>query len=209
MNIAIEGTVGVGKSTLAEILAREFSMNLFPENFENPYFDLFYKEPDKYAFPMHVQLFWQQFSHAKQAFDTNNAVLDRTIYAGQVFMKVLYQNGHVNPLDYENYLQMVNYFSRFCPIPDLLVFLTSSKETCVRRIMKRGRKPELRASIQYWYDLHDAYQEWYANYDYGPKIIIDVDQLDFANNLDHRRYVVKVIFDAMNQLGYQGLRRQA
>ncbi|AWD92993.1 deoxynucleoside kinase [Bacillus phage vB_BceM-HSE3] len=193
MKIAIEGTVGVGKSTLAEILSEELGLSLYEEQFNNPYFDDFYENPEKYAFPMHVQLYHQQYFHAYEALTKGNCVLDRTVYAGQVFMSVLQDNNSITFLDFCNYMEMSRQFNELCPVPDVLIYLTSSKQTVINRIMNRNRKSELSASIEYWYKLHDAYESWFDEYDKSLKISINTDHLDIVNNPEDRARLVNQI----------------
>lgn len=193
VNVAIEGTVGAGKSTLAQALAERLGLNLVTEQFENPYFDLFYKEPDKYAFPMHIQIFRQQFKEVMKAMEQGNVIMDRTMWASLVFMKVLYSEGTINQVDYENYLETVNTFAPLIKNPDVIIYLQVSGETSVQRIMNRNRVAELNASISYWYKLRDEYENWYRGYTQSPKIVINVDNLDFANNPEDLEKTVGLI----------------
>ncbi|AMM44809.1 deoxynucleoside kinase [Bacillus phage SP-15] len=181
VNIGVEGTVGAGKSTLTKALAEKFGFNLVSEQFENPYFDLFYREPEKYAFSMHIQMFRQHFKEVMKAMELGNVIMDRTMLASLVFMKVLHQEGTVNEVDYKNYVDTITTFAPLVKSPDVIIYLQVSKETSVHRIMNRGRSAELNASISYWYRLRDEYENWYKNYTQSPKILVNVDDLDFAN----------------------------
>lgn len=181
VSIAIEGTVGSGKSTLSKVIADKLGFTLVEEQFVNPYFDDFYKLPKDHAFPMHVQMLRQHFNLIRKCSD-QNTILDRTLWAGTNFMGVLHNQGVINSTDYQNYLDFVDTFASLVSPPDLMVYLDVSKHTSIERIMKRNRESELHASINYWYDLCDEYDKWFENYNKSPKIKINADQLNFINN---------------------------
>ncbi|WJZ23472.1 thymidylate kinase [Listeria phage LIS04] len=201
IRIAVEGTVGAGKTTFCNLMKSEYSLDLVSEKFQNPYFDKFYKDSTKYAFPMHIQIFRQQFESLHQSRDFKRVITDRTLEASLIFMKILNRNGQLDTLDFENYRDTVSTFSKLSPSPDLVIYLKVSAETSINRILKRNRPAELDAPIKYWIDLARDYDSWFEEYTSTPKIVIDSDKLDFTDpNFDLRGVVQSHISSQLSSL---------
>jgi hypothetical protein len=92
--------------------------------------------------------------------------------------------------DFENYTALFTIMTSYLRSPDLLVHLRASVPTLVRHIQDRGRPFESSIRIEYLERLNQHYASWIERYDLGPKLIIDVDELDFVNNVDDQREII-------------------
>lgn len=163
--IAIAGTVGVGKSTLADKLGEMLSFKVMHENVKtNPYLDKYYNDFEKWAF--HLQIFFlaERFKDQKRMFSYGGGfIMDRTIYEdAQIFAKMNYEKGTLSAEDWSTYnglfeaMVMSPYFEK----PDLIIYLEGDVNSVVKRINTRGREMEVNTEIEYWNELNLRYKEW-------------------------------------------------
>jgi deoxyadenosine/deoxycytidine kinase len=123
-----------------------------------------------------------------------SVVQDRSIYEdAQIFARNLYEMGLMSGRDYQNYNELFSIMTSYLDPPSLLVYLRASVPTLVNHIQQRGREYESTIRIDYLERLQGHYEDWISDYDRGPKLIIDVDELDFVNEEDDRRAVLNQI----------------
>ena len=123
-----------------------------------------------------------------------SVVQDRSIYEdAQIFARNLHEMGLMSARDYENYTQLFSIMTSYLNPPSLLVYLRASVPTLVNHIQKRGREYESTIRIDYLERLQGHYEDWIEDYDRGPKLIIDIDELDFVHEKDDRRAVLNRI----------------
>jgi hypothetical protein len=121
-------------------------------------------------------------------------VQDRSIYEdAEIFARNLHEMGLMSKRDYNNYTQLFSIMTSYLRPPSLLVYLRASVPTLVEHIQQRGREFESTIRIDYLERLQRHYENWIEKYDLGPKMIIDVDELDFVNDEDDRRHVIQRI----------------
>ena len=92
--------------------------------------------------------------------------------------------------DFHNYFDLFKLMSSQVNAPDLLIYLKASVPTLVSHIQKRGRDYESTMSLNYLKSLNDKYEDWIANYTEGKLLVLDVNELDYKNNKEHRQFVV-------------------
>ncbi|MBI4677100.1 MAG: deoxynucleoside kinase [Elusimicrobia bacterium] len=168
--IGIAGTIGVGKSTLTEDLARALNFEPILEEVDgNPYLEKFYKDMKGYGTMMQVWLLNHRFRQHRE-FVTRislgkirGVVQDRTIWEDTIFARML--NNHpdkiITDLDYNTYLDLFdNMVLRELVFPQLLIYLDCNPETAIERIHRRGRVMEQTISLEYLTMLRDNYEQF-------------------------------------------------
>ena len=202
MFIAVAGNIGSGKTTLTNKLSKRLACKPMFESVEdNPYLEDFYKDMNRYSFPLQVYFLNHRFS-AHRAIDINNfsAIQDRSIYEdAHIFAKNLFRQGKMSERDFENYFNLYSTVVSYLNPPTLMIFLKRSVPKLMERIALRGRECEKSISVDYIAQLNDLYAEWYANYDLGKYLLVDTDDLDFLHNEEHFERLVSKIHDAIAQ----------
>ncbi len=191
--IVIDGVVGVGKSTLMEILEKNGYIAFKEPVTNNPILDKFYYDRERYSFPLQIYFLNERFKQIKKASQYPNSVLDRSIYGDVIFAKMLRDNGEMSEVEFQIYLDLFGNMMEHLKAPKLLVYLEISTDEAIKRIKKRGREYEQVVEREYWERLNQNYREYFEQYSFSPVLKINVDQIDFENNLEDREYVLNVI----------------
>lgn len=198
--LIIEGVVGVGKSSLMDILVKE-GMTPFPEPvLENPILGKFYDDRKRYAFPLQVYFLAKRFEHLKAAADVSDSVMDRSIYGDAIFAAMHHETGTMGPEEFGVYDQLYKVMIDEVRKPDLLVYLQVSVDEAMRRIKKRGRAYEQTVERAYWEKLNEKYEAFFSTYDHSAILVINVDHLDFEADEDDREYVLLRIKETLESL---------
>lgn len=205
--IVLAGTIGAGKSSLAEALGAHFGTSVFYESVDdNPVLDLYYNNPEKYAFLLQIYFLNKRFKSIKEAYTHNNNILDRSIFEDALFLDINYQNGNVTKQEHDVYHELLENMLEELEgmpkkAPDLLIYIDVDFDTMLKRIKDRGRdyeqvenNPEL---LAYYKQVHAAYPKWFENYDKSPKLKIDGTNLDFVNDKNHLTMILNQIEDAL------------
>jgi len=208
MVIVVSGMIGIGKTSVSELLAKELGSKVFYENVDNnPILPLFYTaspeeiQVKRYPFLLQLHFLHTRFESIKQAYKEDNNVLDRSIYEDWYFAMVNHNLGRINDLEMEVYEKLLGSMMSeidglpYKKAPDLNVYLKGSFETVMYRIGLRGRSFEQDASlIEYYRVLWEGYDDWLRNhYTASETIIVDMDKTDIINNEEDSRKVVSQI----------------
>lgn len=194
--IIVDGIVGIGKTSLVDLLNKKLDYQVFPEVFsdENDLLGKYYREGKKWCFPMQVNFLSNRFSQYKQAVKIqSNIVMDRSIYSDPIFAELYLQNGDLDTIQYQVYRELFDNLTESLRAPDLLIFLECSIEEVIRRIRDRGRPDERFVDDKYWKKLNKLYNEYYQFYTKSSILRIDVTDLDFVNNEEHSEMLVNLI----------------
>ena len=193
MHIAVAGNIGVGKTTLTGLLAKNFNWEPHYESVDNnPYLDDFYTEMQRWAFNLQVYFLNSRFGQLKEFQESGkNIIQDRTIYEdAHIFAPNLHAMGLMTSRDFDNYSSLFKLMSSFVNPPDLLIYLRASVPTLVKQIQSRGREYESSIRIDYLTRLNERYEAWISEYKSGKLLIIDTDDLDFSKNQEDLGFVV-------------------
>ena len=191
--VAIGGNIGAGKSSLTQILSDYFGWEAYYEQVDdNPYLTDFYNDMRRWSFNLQVYFLSSRFKHQQYIEEADGSVVqDRSIYEdAEIFARNLHEMGLMSQRDFQNYSELFAIMTSYLRPPSLLVYLRASVPTLVNHIQQRGRDYESTIRIDYLERLQRHYENWIEGYDLGPKMIIDVDELDFVNDDDDRRDVI-------------------
>ncbi len=195
-HIAIAGNIGAGKTTLAINLSHHYGWKTEFEAVEdNPYLVDFYSDMKQWAFHLQVYFLNSRLKQVKRIRESEHTVVqDRSIYEDcYVFAKNLHESGNMSDRDYHNYLELFDSMAAVITPPDLLIYLRADIPKLVGQIEKRGRDYEETIRIDYLKNLNKHYEAWVKQYDIGKLVIIDVNQLDYLNNVEDFALIVSKI----------------
>lgn len=209
--ILISGTIGAGKSSLTDMLAKEIDSKPFYESVEdNEVLPLFYSNPEQYAFLLQIFFLNKRFLAMKKALVNDDNVLDRSIYEDSLLFHLNADLGRVTDIEVQQYDHlldtMLNELDDVAPKkrPDLMVHIKVSLDTMLERIKKRGRTYEQLESDETLYGYYESsnqrYDQWYEDFDVCPKIQIDGDRFDFVEKPEHAQEVIKQIQQKLAEL---------
>lgn len=173
--IWVEGIIGAGKSTFAKAVGEELNFRVIEEPVEtNPYLDLFYKDPKKYAFPMQIRLLHERYmmqilaaAERTGVGGYKGAILDRSLPGDLVFAKNHMRKGNISKLDWETYVRAyMNMCNTLMP-PTRLIYLDVQPETAHERMKRRNRDCEREVPLSYLTELKEGYEELIAEAEKG------------------------------------------
>jgi len=193
--IAVEGPIGVGKTTLARYLAESFNYDTVLERAEdNPFLDKFYADGRNSALPTQLFFLFQRAQllnnlHQDDMFRPVR-VADFLIDKDQLFAKAT-----LNPEELNLYQQVYQHVTIDAPPPDLVIYLQAPVNVLLDRIEKRGIDMEKNINIEYLQTLNEAYARFFHFYDKSPLLIINAAEIDWVNNPEDYQELVAYILD--------------
>lgn len=196
MHIAVAGNIGAGKTTLTKLLSKHYGWTPNYEDVDyNPYLNDFYEDMQRWSFNLQVYFLNSRFSQILEIRKSDKTIIqDRTIYEdAYIFAPNLHAMGLMATRDFENYFNLFKLMTSVVQAPDLLIYLRASVPTLVRQIQQRGRKYENTIRLDYLTRLNERYEAWANDYNSGKLLIIDVDNIDFANKPEDLATVIDKI----------------
>ncbi|HEY7886069.1 MAG TPA: deoxynucleoside kinase [Cellvibrionaceae bacterium] len=191
--IAIEGPIGVGKTTLARNLASLFNYDLLQEMpEENPFLARFYDDPKSVALQTQLFFLFQRAGQIQQLRQEDmfspRRVADFMIEKDQLFAQVTLDED-----EYNIYKQVYERLTLDAPEPNLVIYLQAPLSVLQTRVRSRGNPIEKNISDEYLQTLNEAYTQFFHFYDRAPLLIVNAQDLNLADNRDHFRQLVEHI----------------
>lgn len=193
MHIAVAGNIGSGKTTLTTLLAKNFKWEPHYEDVDdNPYLNDFYEDMQRWSFNLQIYFLNSRFGQVAQIMKSGKTVIqDRTIYEdANIFAPNLHAMGLMTTRDFKNYQDLFTLMVEFIQPPDLLIYLRGSVPSLVKQIEKRGRAYENSIRLDYLRRLNERYEAWISTYEFGKMLVIDIDEINFAENPEHLGMIV-------------------
>ena len=180
--VAIEGTIGVGKTSLANLFSEKLGAKLILEAFEdNPFLTDFYEDPESNAFQTQLWFLLQRYQQQQELRQVD--MFHNLIVTDYMFVKDrLFAALNLNEKEMSLYDSVAKMMEKNIIHPDLVIFLQADTETLMENISKRGRDFEKNMSEDYIDALNQVYNEYFFRYQETPLIIINTNNIDFVQN---------------------------
>jgi len=195
--IVIEGNIGAGKTSLSHKIAKQFDAKLILEQFaDNPFLPKFYKDQEKYAFPLELSFLAARYHQLKKdLLHLEHAdYLDFTV-SDYFFMKSLIFSKNTLPADeFTLYTNIFNIIYQSLPRPDLYVYLNQNVDNLLVNIRKRGRNYEQHIERAYLEKIERGYFDFFEQFSAEYRfLILNTHKIDFVHNDAHYEQIVKAI----------------
>ena len=200
-HVAIEGPIGVGKTSLTNLLAKRFRGTKVLEDAGNPFLDDFYKDKRGAAFRTELFFLLSRFDQQRQVAQrdlfTELIIADYTFAKSKIFAHLTLDDSELmiyNRL-YDLLLDQV-------PRPDLVIYLQANLDTLLKRIKKRGRAYEKAISPSYLQELSEAYSHYFYRYEETPLLVVNTNGIDFVHTPEHFDQLVEQVRNAQKGTQY-------
>jgi deoxyadenosine/deoxycytidine kinase len=180
--VAIEGAIGVGKTSLAKLLSDRLGAKLVLEKFEeNPFLSEFYDDPVRFAFQTQLFFLLQRYQQQQELRQVD--MFRNLLISDYMFIKDrLFASLNLDEKEMSLYDSIANMLERNVINPDLIIYLQADTNTLMKNIAKRGREFEANISYDYINGLNEIYTEYFFRYNETPLVIINTNHIDFVNN---------------------------
>ena len=194
--IAVEGPIGVGKTSLAKRLAETFKYDIVLEKPEdNPFLERFYRNPKQHA--LATQLFFL-FQRAQQLQDLKQDDLFEPVRVADFLIDkdMLFARQNLDPDEFQLYQNVYQHLTIDAPVPELVIYLQAPTQVLLQRIQKRGIAAEQTIEADYLSRLNDAYTSFFHYYDRSPLLIVNSTDLDLVGHDEDYQQLVSQIMTA-------------
>ena len=204
MYIAIEGVIGVGKTTLARLLQPSFDAELLCEVFEeNPFLSDFYSDRKRYAFQTQIffllSRYHQQRKGIQEALQNKSCIIsDYTFMKDQLFAEVNLEGDEL-----DMYFKVHEALAEKITLPDLIVYLRADTRVLMQRIAQRDRPYERMMDVEYIDILNQTYETHFGNNSVKNILALNTNDLDYVRSPDHLEYIDQRIRQAMKLTPFQ------
>lgn len=191
--VTIEGNIGAGKTTLANILSKHFNARLILEEFaENPFLPKFYQNPDQYAFPLELFFMAERYKQLKELLHSNDLFQTITV-SDYLFTKcLLFAKVNLPEEEFRLYQKLFDIINPQIVQPDLLIYLHSPVAKLQENIKKRNRSFEQDIPNDYLYTLQETYTQYIKQHNIKT-LFIDASNADFIGNPKHLEIVLEAL----------------
>ena len=200
--VAVEGNIGVGKTTLAKRLASTFNyQTLLEAAEENPFLERFYQDRRHNALPTQLHFLFQRSQQFKELRQDDMfsplRVADFLLEKDPLFARVTLGDD-----EYSLYRKVYDQLIHEVPKPDLVVYLQAPIDVLMKRVKQRGIAAEQRIDQDYLQQLNEAYTQFFHYYNDAPLLIVNAAEIDLANNPQHYRTLVEYLLTIRNGRHY-------
>jgi deoxyguanosine kinase len=196
-HLAVEGVIGVGKTTLCRLLANSFNARLVLEQAdENPFLHKFYRQRSNYAFQTQLWFLVSRYRQFSEAFIQQN-LFHPVIITDYMFAKDrIFASINLDEDELSLYDTIARSLERDIPKPDFVVFLQASTEILLKRIEKRARPYEFAIDPAYIDVLNEAYSHFFFHYTDSPVLVINTSDIDFVAREHDLEVLIEQIAEA-------------
>ncbi len=194
--LVIEGNIGSGKTTLANMISEHYNAQFVGEAFaDNPFLEKFYAEPRSYAFTLEMSFMAERYSQLMNELQNRDLFKDFAV-ADYYFMKsLIFASVTLKDDEYNLYRKFFDIIYSRLPRPDLYVYLHKNVSNLKDQINKRGRSYEKNISPDYLENITNAYFRFFKQQQDFPVVIIDTNQIDFVKNETDYKKICNAIFN--------------
>jgi len=183
--IAVEGVIGVGKTSFAKMLSERLQADLIAEEvFENPFLADFYKNRKRYAFQCQLNFLISRYQQQQQLIIRD--LFAQKIVADYLFAKdSIFASVTLSERELILYERLSEVISQDIPKPDLVIYLQGNTRTLLERVRHRNFSFEKPVDFEYLDGLNKAYDYFFFNYTDTPLLVVRTDSIDFVNRPQH------------------------
>ena len=180
-HIAVEGPIGVGKTSLVQLLADRFEGVMVLEDITNPFLPSFYEGRAGAAFQVQIYFLLSRFQQQREIAQMN--LFQQLVLADYSFPKDrIFAYLNLDDTDLRVYEKLYPVFEQEVPNPDLVIYMQASVPVLIERINRRARDFERTIEPEYLERLSDAYSYYFFHYRETPLLVVNTDEIDFVNN---------------------------
>jgi len=192
--IAIEGTIGAGKTSLATKIAEDYNGKLILEQFDdNPFLPKFYKEGEKYAFPLELSFLAERYQQLSTQLSSQDLFKNFTISDYLFNKSLIFAQKTLSDDLFGLYGKLFSIINASIPKPDLLVYLYLDVDKLKDNIRKRGREYEQSIAYDYLDAIQQGYFEFIRQQQNMRILIVDTNNIDFVKNTDDYKKIIDLI----------------
>lgn len=196
-HIAVEGGIGVGKTTLAQGLAAKVDAKLLLETIDdNPFLELFYQDPERHGLSVQLSFLFSRLKQWQTLVQQD--LFQSIIISDYLFAKDrLFAMTNLSDEEFNLYNQVANLVAINLPKPNLVIYLQSTPEIAMKRIQQRNRSMEKSITLDYLKQVTATYDKYFFHYQETPLLVVQTDRIDFAN----RPEALDMLIDRINRMG--------
>jgi len=204
--LVLEGNIGAGKTSLSTMIADKFNARLILEQYaENPFLPKFYKEPERYSFPLELSFLAARYHQLHKELTSPDLFKSFTV-ADYFFSKsLIFAQITLQPDEFNLYRTLFNIIHQQLPKPDLYVYLHVSVDKLLSNIRKRGRDYEKSIEPEYLEKLQEGYFEYFRTLGDQKVLILDINNMDFVTKKEDYRTLEEAIFREPHKNGLNHL----
>ena len=202
--VAVEGVIGVGKTTLTKRLAKSLDASMLLEVVEeNPFLARFYDDPEAYSFQ--TQIFFLLSRYRQQLELSQRDLFSGTVVADYIFAKdQIFATINLSEEELALYRTIVPLLEARLVKPELVVYLQATTDVLLERIKRRGRSFEREISREYLETLSEAYNHFFFHYDDTPLLIVNTNEMDLVSHDDDYERLLRMIREHSTGTQYVG-----
>jgi deoxyguanosine kinase len=194
--IAIEGTIGAGKTSLAQMIAEEYNAKLILEQFEdNAFLPKFYEDQEKYAFPLEMSFMASRFQQLKDQLGTQDLFSSFVISDYYIVKSLIFARNTLPRDELALFTRFFNFITASLPKPDLLVYLYMEVDKLQENIRRRGRTYEQKIKDEYLAGIQAGYFEFIKQQRDLRILILDTNKLDFVSSPEDYQRIKTILED--------------
>lgn len=191
--VTIEGNIGAGKTTLANLLSKHFNAKLILEEFaDNPFLPKFYEKPEQFAFPLELFFMAERYKQQKELLQTKDMFQQVTI-SDYLFTKcLLFAKVNLPEEEFKLYQKLFDIINPQIIQPDILIYLHAPVNRLQDNIKKRNREYELSIPNDYLLSLQDTYTQYIRQHNIKT-LFVDATNADFLENKAHLEIIIEAL----------------